>query len=183
MTATNRTVRQAPRSRRQTLRWPSRINLVIVGATGMVGGYALRYALDHSAVGRATTIGRRKVGISHPKLKEVLHQDFADCSTLAEVRSDQDAAIFCLSAGAVSDTEHRTITVGVGLLERQWRGPDGTKSDVLRTLQGRRRERTAREGFCRRLHLPTGVHLPGDAAARVKFRLPLRVLGTLESNT
>jgi hypothetical protein len=46
-------------------------NLVIVGATGMVGGYALRYALDHPAVGRATTIGRRKVGISHPKLNEV----------------------------------------------------------------------------------------------------------------
>ena len=87
--------------------------LVIVGATGMVGGYALRYALDHSAVRRATTIGRRKVGIPYPKLKEVLHQDFADCSTLAEVRSDQDAAIFCLSAytGAVSDTELRTITV------------------------------------------------------------------------
>ena len=88
-------------------------NLVIVGATGMVGGYALRYALEHSAVGRATTIGHRKVGISHPRLTEVLHQDFADCSALAEVLSDQDAAIFCLGAytGAVSDTELRTITV------------------------------------------------------------------------
>lgn len=90
-----------------------RKNLVIVGATGMVGGYALRYALEHPAVERATTIGRRKVGISHPKLKEVLHQDFADCSALAEVLSDQHAAIFCLGAytGAVSDTELRTITV------------------------------------------------------------------------
>jgi uncharacterized protein YbjT (DUF2867 family) len=88
-------------------------NLVIVGATGMVRGYALRYALDHPAVGRATTIWRRRVGISHPKLKEALHQDFAECSTLAEVLSDQDAAIFCLGAytGAVSDTELRTITV------------------------------------------------------------------------
>ena len=28
--------------------------LVIVGATGMVGGYALRYALDHAAVGGVT---------------------------------------------------------------------------------------------------------------------------------
>jgi hypothetical protein len=35
--------------------------LVIVGATGMVGGYALRYALDHPAVGPVTAIGRRKV--------------------------------------------------------------------------------------------------------------------------
>ena len=47
--------------------------LVIVGATGMVGGYALRYALDHPAVERVTSIGRRKLGISHSKLDEVLH--------------------------------------------------------------------------------------------------------------
>jgi hypothetical protein len=32
--------------------------VVIVGATGMVGGYAFRYALEHLAVGRATAIGR-----------------------------------------------------------------------------------------------------------------------------
>ena len=88
-------------------------NLVIMGATGMVGGYALRYALEHPAVGRVTTIGRRKLGISHPKLKDLLHQDFADCSALVEVLSDQHAAIFCLGAytGTVSDTELRTITV------------------------------------------------------------------------
>jgi uncharacterized protein YbjT (DUF2867 family) len=87
--------------------------VVIVGATGMVGGYALRYALEHPAVGRATSIGRRKLGISHPKLKEVLHPDFADCSALAEALSGQDAAVFCLGAytGAVPDAELRTITV------------------------------------------------------------------------
>src|ERR1700741_1578657 len=87
--------------------------VVIVGATGMVGGYALRYALEHPAVGRATSIGRRKLGISHPKLKEVLHPDFADCSALAEALSGQDAAVFCLGAytGAVTDAELGTITV------------------------------------------------------------------------
>jgi hypothetical protein len=61
----------------------------------------------------ATTIGRKEVGISHPKLKEVLHQDFADCSALAEALSDQHAAVFCLGAytGAVPDTELHMITV------------------------------------------------------------------------
>jgi uncharacterized protein YbjT (DUF2867 family) len=87
--------------------------LVIVGATGMVGGYALRYALDHPAVGRVMAIGRRKLGIAHPKLDEVLHRDFADCSALAETLSGQDAAIFCLGVytGAVPDAEFRKITV------------------------------------------------------------------------
>ena len=87
--------------------------LVIVGGTGMVGGYALRYALDHPAVERVTAIGRRKLGISHPKLDDVLHRDFADCSALAEALSGQDAAVFCLGVytGAVSDAELRKITV------------------------------------------------------------------------
>jgi uncharacterized protein YbjT (DUF2867 family) len=87
--------------------------LVIVGATGMVGGYALRYAIENPAVERAISIARRKLGISHSKLTEVLHPDFADCSALAETLSGQDAAVFCLGAytGAVSDAELRTITV------------------------------------------------------------------------
>jgi uncharacterized protein YbjT (DUF2867 family) len=88
--------------------------LVIVGATGMVGGYALRYALDAPAIGAVTAIGRRKLGISHPKLKEVLHPDFADCSALAAPLAGQDAAVFCLGTytGAVTDAELRTITAG-----------------------------------------------------------------------
>ena len=73
-------------------------NLVIVGASGMVGGYALRYALDHPAVERVTAIGRKTLGISHPKLMDVLHRDFADCSALAAALSGQDAAVFCLGA-------------------------------------------------------------------------------------
>ena len=87
--------------------------LVIVGASGMVGGYALRYALDNPGVGTVTSISRRGLGLSHPKLREVLHQDFADCSALREVLSGQDAAVFCLGAytGAVPDAEFRKITV------------------------------------------------------------------------
>ena len=93
---------------------PSQARLVIVGATGMVGGYALRYAIDHPAVGSVTAVGRRKIGLSHPKLREVLHQDFANCSALSDALSGQDAAIFCLGAytGAVSDAELRKVTVG-----------------------------------------------------------------------
>jgi uncharacterized protein YbjT (DUF2867 family) len=87
--------------------------VVLVGATGMVGSYALRYALDHPGVAAVTAIGRRKLGIDHPKLREVLHPDFADCSTLAAPLTGQHAAVFCLGTytGVVTDAELRTITV------------------------------------------------------------------------
>lgn len=91
----------------------SKIRLVIVGATGMVGGYVLRYALEHSTIESVMAIVRRNLGISHPKLKEILHRDFADCSALAEELTDQDAAVFCLGAytGTVPDVQLRAVTV------------------------------------------------------------------------
>jgi uncharacterized protein YbjT (DUF2867 family) len=90
------------------------MRIVIVGATGMVGGYALRYALENPAVGSVTSIGRKKIGISHPKLSEVQHRDFSDCSALAGTLLGQDAVVFCLGTytGSVSDAELRTITAG-----------------------------------------------------------------------
>jgi uncharacterized protein YbjT (DUF2867 family) len=91
----------------------SQKRVVIVGATGMVGGYALRFALEDPRVARVTAIGRRTLGISHPKLSEVLHRNFADCAVLAPALAAQDAAIFSLGAytGSVPDAELRTITV------------------------------------------------------------------------
>jgi uncharacterized protein YbjT (DUF2867 family) len=86
--------------------------LAIVGATGMVGGYALRYALGNPAVISVMAIGRRQLGINHPKLIEIVHRDFSDCSALETPLSGQDAAIFCLGAytGTVSDTQLREVT-------------------------------------------------------------------------
>jgi uncharacterized protein YbjT (DUF2867 family) len=87
--------------------------IVIVGATGMVGGYALRFALEDPAVGHVLAIGRRKVGISHPRLSELLIQDFADCTPAAQALVGQDAVVFCLGTytGSVPDGELRKVTV------------------------------------------------------------------------
>lgn len=104
---------------------PGRKRVVLVGATGMVGGYALRYALADPAVGSVTSIGRRNLGISNSKLKEVFHPDFEDCTALAKVLTGQDAAIFCLGAytGSVSDENLRRITVDYSIeFARVFRG-------------------------------------------------------------
>jgi len=78
MTTTNR----APSVVAMTSQTAVPKRLVIVGATGMVGGYALRCALDSPAVKSVTSIGRKGLGLKHPKLKEVMHENFADCSAL-----------------------------------------------------------------------------------------------------
>jgi len=162
--------------------------LVIVGATGMLGGYALRYALEHPTVGQVTAIGRRKIGISHPKLNEVLHSDFTDCSALAEALSRQDAAVFCLGTytGVVPDAELRTITVDYTIeFARVLHGssPEATfaflsGSGADPTGRSRmayaryKREGAARGGIPRCLPLPARLHLSGGAAERTEFKLP-----------
>lgn len=88
-------------------------SVIIVGATGMVGGCALRICLDSPDVSKVTVMGRRPTGTTHDKLHEVIHNDYTDYSNVAETLEGYDAALFCLGAytGSVPDDEFRKITV------------------------------------------------------------------------
>jgi hypothetical protein len=79
----------------------------------MIGGLALRYALEDGDVDSVTTIGRTPSGQEDSKLKEIVHEDFTDFRALAGELTDFHAALFCLGAytGAVPDREFKTITV------------------------------------------------------------------------
>lgn len=87
--------------------------VVVVGATGMIGGLVLRYAVEDPVVESVTTLGRRATGLVHSKLQEITHEDFTDCHPVEKDLKDQDVAFFCLGAytGAVPDDDFRKITV------------------------------------------------------------------------
>ena len=87
--------------------------VIITGATGMVGGCALRICLDNPDVSLVTVIGRRPTGIDDAKLCEVIVDDFTDYSLVASKLENQDTALYCLGAytGAVPDDLFREITV------------------------------------------------------------------------
>ena len=88
-------------------------NVIITGATGMVGGCALRICLENPDVSLVTVMGRSPTGIIHTKLREVVVEDFTDYSASADTLENQDVALFCLGAytGAVPDDLFREITV------------------------------------------------------------------------
>lgn len=89
------------------------MRMILTGATGMIGGLALRDALSRPEIEQVTAIGRRTTGIADPKLCEVTHDDFTDFRGISDVFENQDIALFCLGAytGAVSDRELRLVTV------------------------------------------------------------------------
>ena len=79
----------------------------------MVGGCALRLCLDNPEVAQVTSIVRRTTGTGHPKLTEVVHDDFLDFTTLGTALTGYDLAIFCVGVytGAVLDDEFKNIKV------------------------------------------------------------------------
>jgi len=88
-------------------------SVVVLGATGMIGGIALDLLLANDGVSRVTTLGRRATGREHPALTEITHADFTDFAAVAEALAGHDAALFCLGAytGSVPDEVFREITV------------------------------------------------------------------------
>jgi len=95
----------------------NRKSVILIGATGMVGALALDICLNGPDVSRVTIVGRRSVGVEHEKLREIIHDDFTDYTSIIEEFEGKDAALFCLGAymGAVPDDEFRRITVDYAL--------------------------------------------------------------------
>ena len=86
------------------------MNVIIFGATGMVGMGALLECLDDQRVQSVLVIGRSSCGVKHAKLTEVIHQDFFNYGAVAERFRDKDACFFCLgvsSAGMDEPSYHR----------------------------------------------------------------------------
>ncbi len=87
--------------------------VLIVGASGMVGNIVLHECLNSKEIGSIISIVRRKSEVVHPKLKEVLHEDFSSYISIQDYFKDIDAAFFCIGVytGAVPDETFRKITV------------------------------------------------------------------------
>jgi hypothetical protein len=81
------------------------IRAIITGATGMVGEGVLYECLLHPEVEAVLVVNRKSVGTSHPKLKEILHQDFMDLSPIRNQLRNYNACFFCLGVSSVGMKE------------------------------------------------------------------------------
>ena len=61
-----------------------KIKTIITGATGMVGEGVLIECLRHPEVEQVLIINRKPVGMSHPKLREIIHTDFFNLAPIAQ---------------------------------------------------------------------------------------------------
>lgn len=89
-----------------------KINVIITGVTGMVGEGVLYQCLQHPAIDKVLVVTRRTSGYVHPKLTEVVHNDFFNLSSIADKLKGYQACFFCMGVTAVgkSEAEYTRLT-------------------------------------------------------------------------
>ncbi len=78
---------------------------IVFGATGMVGEGVLHESLLHGDVESVLAVGRRSCQVSHPKLKEVIHQDMFSLAPIEQQLKGYDACYFCLGVSSIGKNE------------------------------------------------------------------------------
>ncbi len=89
-----------------------KIKTIIFGATGMVGEGVLHKSLLDPNVESVLVLGRKSSSVNHGKMKELIHQDFFDYSSIENQLKGYNACFFCLGVSSVGmkEADYRRIT-------------------------------------------------------------------------
>ena len=90
----------------------TKIKAIITGSTGMVGEGVLLECIQHPDVESILLINRRPCGLTHPKIKEIIHTDFFDLLPVESRLSGYNACFFCAGVSSVGmkEPEYTRIT-------------------------------------------------------------------------
>jgi len=93
------------------------MNVILFGATGMIGQGVLQECLRDARVERVLAVGRTALEVEHPKLRQVVRSDLTDLSGMEAELADYDACFFCLGVSSVGMKEeaYRRITYDLTL--------------------------------------------------------------------
>jgi uncharacterized protein YbjT (DUF2867 family) len=88
------------------------MKVIVTGTTGMVGRGILLECLDHAEITEVLSISRRPIEIDHPKLKELIHQDFSEFASVAEQIKGYDACYACMgiSSAGMKEEQYTRLT-------------------------------------------------------------------------
>lgn len=82
-----------------------KLNVIITGATGMVGEGVLIECLQHPEVETILLINRKPSNYQHPKIKEIIHSDFFNLTPIADQLGGYNACFFNLGVTSIGKKE------------------------------------------------------------------------------
>lgn len=164
-------------------------NVLITGSTGMVGKGVLLECLKNDAISQVFVLNRSSLGMSHPKLKEVLLQDFSKVNTVSQQFDKLDACYHCMGISAVgmSEKDYTAITFDTtkALVDVCYannpnmvftyvsgQGTDATEkgSVMWARVKGKTENYILNKGFGKALMFRPGIIIPMDG---IKSKTPL----------
>ena len=83
------------------------MDVLILGATGMVGQGVLRECLADPEIRRVVTVGRTPLGRSDPKVRDLVVRDLFDLSSIERDLQNLDACFYCLGVTSAGMTEEQ----------------------------------------------------------------------------
>ncbi|MBU2976493.1 NAD-dependent epimerase/dehydratase family protein [Zobellia sp. B3R18] len=91
------------------------MNVIITGATGMVGKGVLLECLDDKRIKKILLIGRYSIGIKNPKIEEIIHQNFTDFSAIQHTFEAYNACFHCMgvSSAGMKEEQYYKLTYTV----------------------------------------------------------------------
>ena len=81
------------------------MKVIVTGATGMVGEGVVLECLRNEKILEVLMLSRKHFDLQHPKLKEVIIQDFMHLEEVKETLTNYDACFFCAGISSVGMKE------------------------------------------------------------------------------
>lgn len=125
------------------------MNILLFGATGMVGDGVLRWLVDAPRVVRVVAVSRRPLSVQHPKLETVIEGDMFHLQHMDMLRS-LDACFFCLGVSSVgmSGDAYRRLTYDLTLTVARQLLPKNPRM-VFEYISGEGTDANSRQNWAR----------------------------------
>jgi len=88
------------------------MRVILFGATGMIGSGVLLECLADPRIESVVSVVRQASGVAHPKLRELIHEDFLDLVPVCADFAGVDACFYCLgiSSAGMKEEDYRRVT-------------------------------------------------------------------------
>lgn len=89
-----------------------KLKVILTGATGMAGEGVLHECILHPGVEEILILTRRSSGVDHPKVRELIHSDFYNLSSIEDQLSGYHACFFCMGVSSIgmNETDYTKVT-------------------------------------------------------------------------